>query len=319
MKIETTTYQVPNESVDSIVNAIPYTCEPLKIHEKNKVISDFMSTGGHNIDSKVVEDFGEEWSKFNDFDDGLIRKMGDEYFDILPSELCNKRIKVMDMGCGTGRWTKYLASKVGFIDAVDPSKAIFVADGLLKDTPNVRLTKATSEALPFKDNSYDLVISVGVLHHIPDTLQAMKDCVSKVKHGGYFYTYLYYNLDNRGFLFKTIFAVANAIRKMVSSLPGKIKKIVCDVLAIVFYMPFVLLSRAFYAVRLTKAADKVPLAYYRNKSFFVIRNDALDRFGTRLEQRFSKEEIEGMMRQCGLSEICFSNNSPYWHVIGRKI
>lgn len=296
-----------------------YTSEPRHIYQKNKPVADFIKAeNNQNIDVKVVEDFGEEWSKFHAFDNNEIERMGDEYFDILPQALCNKNTTVLDMGCGTGRWTKYLTSRVGFIDAVDPSKAIFVADDLLKHCANVRLTKATSEGLPFPDNSYDLVMSVGVLHHIPDTFQAMKDCVAKVKPGGYFYTYLYYNLDNRGPLFKALFALSNGIRKIVSSLPGGLKKLTCDLLAVLFYMPFVLVARAVAGLGFHRLAEKIPLSYYKNKSFFVIRNDSLDRFGTSLEHRFSRKQIEEMMTRCGLQNIRFSENSPYWHVIGQK-
>ena len=296
-----------------------YTVPPAVSYKKHKLISDFLHQSKQNIDQKVVDAFGEEWVKFNAFDEDEIQKMGDEYFDILPGELANKSTKVLDVGCGTGRWTKYLSSKVGFIDAVDPSKAIFVADELLKNCDNVRLTKAAADALPFEDNTYELVISVGVLHHIPDPLKAIKDCIAKVKQGGYFYTYLYYNLDNRGILFKTLFGISNSIRKVISKMPAIPKKIVCDGLAVCFYLPFVFISRFFNFMGLKKLADKVPLAYYRNKSFFIIRNDALDRFGTRLEHRFSKKKIEEMMTTCGLSDIIFSNNSPYWHSIGKKI
>jgi ubiquinone/menaquinone biosynthesis C-methylase UbiE len=307
--------------IDKKVNSnLPaYTDHPVARHRKHKMIADFMQPEkGQNIDVKVVEDFGEEWSKFNAFDHHEIERMGNEYFDILPAELCRKHIRVLDMGCGTGRWTKYLSSRVGHIDAVDPSKAIFVADELLKDCENVRLTRAMSEALPFPDNAYDLVMSVGVLHHIPDTFKAMKDCVAKVKPGGYFYTYLYYNLDNRGFLFKVLFALSNVIRKTVASMPTKLKKMTCDLLAVVFYMPFVLLSRLFYNLGMKGVAEKLPLSYYRNKSFFVIRNDSLDRFGTSLEHRFSRKEIKEMLENCGLSDIRFSEHSPYWHVIAKR-
>ena len=67
-----------------------------------------------------------------------------------------------------------------------------------------------------------------------------------------------------------------------------------------------------------KWGNKIPLSYYSNKSFNVIRNDSLDRFGTPLEQRFSKKQIEKMMHEAGLHDIKFSNNQPYWHVIGQK-
>lgn len=311
--------KVDKGTAETNVTIPAYTAEPLGLFTGNKTIADFLQTaGGRNIDKKVVDDFGEEWSKFHAFDEETIRRIGDEYFDILPAELYNRNAKAMDMGCGTGRWTKYLCSRMGFVDAVDPSKAIFVADRLLKDNANVRLTKASSEGLPFKDNEYDLVVSIGVLHHIPDTLQAMKDCVAKVKTDGYFYTYLYYSFDNRGPLFRSLFGVVDAMRKIVSRLPGGLKKGVCDLLAVFFYMPFVLTSRLLHALGLRNAAEKVPLSYYRNKPFFIVRNDALDRFGTTLEQRFSREQIKQMMEQCGLSQIRFSDRSPYWHVIGKK-
>jgi hypothetical protein len=84
------------------------------------------------------------------------------------------------------------------------------------------------------------------------------------------------------------------------------------------YMPFVLLSRLLSSMGFKKAANKVPLSAYKNKSFHIIRNDSLDRFGTKLEQRFSKKEIQAMMEEAGLKDIVFSPNMPYWHVIGVK-
>jgi hypothetical protein len=59
-----------------------------------------------------------------------------------------------------------------------------------------------------------------------------------------------------------------------------------------------------------------PLAYYRDRSFYVMRNDALDRFGTKLEQRFTRAEIERMLRDAGLERIRFSEAAPYWCAVG---
>ena len=147
----------------------------------------------------------------------------------------------------------------------------------------------------------------------------MQDCVKKVKIGGYFYTYLYYSLDNKGMFFKMLLSVVTAIRKVTSSLPMILKKFVCDILAVVFYMPLVLTGRFMKLIGLRKAAEKLPLSAYQDKTFFVIRNDSLDRFGTSLEQRFSRKEIEQMMRHSGLDEIVISENTPYWHAVGKRI
>jgi len=61
-----------------------------------------------------------------------------------------------------------------------------------------------------------------------------------------------------------------------------------------------------------------PLAEYRYRSFYSMRTDALDRFGTHLEQRYSRLEIEQMMRRCGLEDIRFRDGPPYWVACGRK-
>lgn len=274
---------------------------------------------GKNIDKKVVDEFGDEWIKFYAHNDDLVKKGGEEYFDILNEEMINNNTYALDIGCGTGRWTKYLTSKAGFIEAIDPSQAIFAADKLLGEIKNVRLTQASIETLPFADETFDFVMSIGVLHHIPDTRKAMYDCVKKVKKGGYFFVYLYYNLEKRGPYYTALYKISNFIRKIVSRLPGNLKHFVCDVLAIVFYMPFILAGRFFKFLGFTNLAKRMPLHGYQNRSFFMIRNDTLDRFGTRLEQRFSAEEIIEMMQSAGLTDIVISPGIPLYHAVGKKI
>jgi ubiquinone/menaquinone biosynthesis C-methylase UbiE len=298
-----------------------YKIQPEKIVPgRNKSIHVFnLDHESNNIDKKVVQSFGEEWEKFESFKDEDLQNISDMYFDILDERHLNKDTYAMDMGCGTGRWTKIIAQKAGFVEAVDPSSAIFVADRLLKDTPNVRLTQASVDTLPFADDSFDFVMSIGVLHHIPDTQKAMYDCVRKVKKGGYFYTYLYYSLDNRGPLFKALFWLSNIIRRIVSGMPSGLKKVTCDLLAIIVYMPFILIGRLFKMIGLKKLARKVPLSIYQDQPFYIVRNDSLDRFGTTLEQRFSKKQVEEMMTKSGLSNIVVSPGMPYWHAVGRKV
>lgn len=295
-----------------------YINTPLSnIKATNREIAIF-PTGEDNIDNDVVKSFGDEWLKFHDFSDEIINDIAKEYFDIVDDSKVNRNTYMLDAGCGTGRWTRFLSRKAGFIEAVDPSNAIFAADKLLGDIENVRLTKASIETLPFADETFDFVMSIGVLHHIPNTQKAMQDCVKKVKRGGYFYCYLYHNLETRGWWFKTLYWLSNQLRKVVCRLPAGIKRFVCDILAIVIYMPLVLWVRFLVLIGLRKIAVKMPLSAYNNKSFFVIRNDALDKFGTRLEQRFSKKQVEEMMRKCGLEDIVISPLTPFYHATGRK-
>lgn len=286
----------------------------------NRKIYSFTNENEINLDEKTVLSFGEEWLKFNSFTENEIKIAGDQYFDIVNENILTKETVVLDLGCGSGRWTKYLANKVKMVEAVDPSEAIFAASALLKDNLNVRITQASVSNIPFEDESFDFIICLGVLHHIPDTQQALTDLIKKLKPNGHILLYLYYSLDNRGKLYKLIFKSSTLIRKLVSKCPHGLKKIICDLIAILIYMPLVFLTRILrFILGEKKWINKIPLSYYKDKSFNIIRNDALDRFGTPLEQRFSKLEIKKMLNNAGVLRSEFSNNEPFWHVLGQKI
>jgi ubiquinone/menaquinone biosynthesis C-methylase UbiE len=298
---------------------VAYSITPRSvIHTYFHSIYEFSMSESRNIDKTTVKSFGEEWLKFNVFSPRDIERIGNDYFDLLPEELKSTHTKALDIGCGTGRWALYLANKVGSIECIDPSDSIYAAAQLLKDYNNVRLSRADVDNIPFKDNSFDLVYSLGVLHHIPDTFAAMKKCVQKVKNGGFFLVYLYYNLDNRGIAFKLLFKGTNFLRRIISGMPSILKKVVCDVIAICVYYPLAKASLLVKKIGLDRISENMPLAYYSDKSFWIMKNDALDRFGTPLEQRFSRKQIIQMMQKSGLSNIVVSESKPYWHAIGQK-
>jgi SAM-dependent methyltransferase len=282
-------------------------------------MASFVREDSANIDWTTVESFGEEWTKFSKFSDKDVDDVGNDYFDIVDESMLNSESVALDVGCGTGRWTRFIQSRCKFVEAIDPSKAVVAASAMLNGFDNVRITHADVDNIPFKDESFDFVFSLGVLHHIPDTAAAMQKCVEKVKVGGHFLVYLYYNLDNMGFIPKVIFFLMNSIRRIVCKMPPQLKKLSCDLLAVLIYLPNAIATWVLKLALGGETYKKIPLAYYHDKSFNVMRNDALDRFGTPLEQRFSKAKIVAMMESCGLGEVRVSAERPYWHAVGKKI
>lgn len=307
------------ETEDQISYTIPYNqdYENSRIVNKKKV--SIFKVPNQNIDLKTVDSFGEEWDKFDTFDADEIEKIGNEYFDIVPNSILKKEsTRVIDLGCGSGRWSIYISPKVLSVEAIDPSKAIFSAAKFANDIPNIRFTQASVDNIPFPNESFDFGVCLGVLHHIPNTQQALNNLGAKIKENGHLLLYLYYALDNRSYLYKAIFHCSTFFRNIVSRLPNGFKKLVCDLIAIIVYLPFIGLA---WLTKLIFRGDfykNIPLNYYMGKSFKVIRNDSLDRFGTPLEQRFTKEEITSMLYSAGFENLIFSDRMPYWHVLAQK-
>jgi len=273
---------------------------------------------GGNIDALTVEGFGEEWAAFDQTELGgaEYEQLFDAYFHLFPFKKM-ARGEGFDLGCGSGRWAAGVAPKVGLLHCIDPSsKALDVAKRRLANAPNVRFHLATSETIPLPDGSQDFGYSLGVLHHIPDTGGALSDCVRKLKPGAPFLLYIYYALDTRPFWYRAIWRVSDPVRRVVARMPFGGRRVVAEAFAALVYWP--LARGAKVAERAGVNVSNFPLASYRHGSFYSMRTDALDRFGTRLEQRFTRAQIEEMMKSAGLEKIRFSDRTPYWVALGYK-
>jgi SAM-dependent methyltransferase len=272
-----------------------------------------------NIDESTVAGFGEEWSRFDQSGAAPdeLSTIFHQYFRIFPWNELHASAVGADFGCGSGRWGRFVAPRVGHLHLIDASaEALEVARRNLAAQTNCTFHNATVDAAPITDNSLDFGYSLGVLHHIPNTAAALADCVRKLKPRAPFLVYLYYRFDNRPAWYAALWRTSEVARALVSRMPARVRNVVSDVLAAGVYWP--LARSAKLAERLGLPADGLPLGYYRNRSFYVMRNDALDRFGTRLEQRFRREEITAMMQAAGLENIEFSHGMPFWCAVGRR-
>lgn len=273
-----------------------------------------------NIDLATVEGFGAEWSAFDQsgLKDREYDSTFDTYFLIFPFADLPADAEGFDLGCGSGRWAARVVERVGTLHCIDPSaQALDVARRRLGDQPKARFYLAAADSIPLDDASQDFGYSLGVLHHIPDTRRALADCVRKLKPGAPFLVYLYYKLDGRPAWFRALWRATDVVRRGISRLPFPIRKAVTNSIAATVYWPLVRTARL--GERLGLDVSNLPLSAYRHNSFYTLRTDALERFGTRLEQRFSKPEIEAMMRDAGLADIRFSDRPPFWVACGTRI
>ena len=271
-----------------------------------------------NADNRVVEDFGREWQLFDQsqLDQKDANAAFDQYFSVFPWRALPPNAEGFDLGCGSGRWARIMAARVGHLHCIEPSEAIKVAKRALAGQSNVTFHQSYVDSMPLTNASQDFGYSLGVLHHVPDTLAGIRACVSKLKPGAPFLLYLYYAFDNRPAWFRVVWRISDAARRVICRLPFLIKRIAAAVVAVFLYWPLARLAK--FAEARGADVSAYPLSYYRDRSFYVMRTDSLDRFGTRIEKRFRRDEILAMMEQAGLERVQFSPSAPYWCAVGYR-
>ncbi len=282
-------------------------------------MDDRSSRHRQNLDSDTVKSFGYEWKRHNqsDVSKAELLEIFEDYFSVFPWSSIPDRAEGFDMGCGSGRWAGFVAPRVAKLNCIDPSlDALNVAKQNLASQQNVTFINASVDAVPLQKGSQDFGYSLGVLHHVPQTAAAIGSCVDLLKPGAPLLLYLYYRFDNKPWWFKGLWQLTNLLRLVTSKLPPRLKSMVTDVIAVIVYWP--LAQLALLMEKLGLKVEKIPLSAYRDKSFYTMRTDSLDRFGTPLEQRFTRHEIQVMMKDAGLENIKFREGVPYWCAVGIK-
>lgn len=271
------------------------------------------------LHNNVIKDFGKEWNSFdqsNLSEKELINNFN-QYFSVFPLQELDRDKEGFDLGCGSGRWAKLIAPKVKKLNCIEPSiDAINVAKKNLNDFSNVTFYNNNFQNTKIDENSQDFGYCLGVLHHTNDINEGLNFCNKILKKNGLFLIYLYYNLDNRPMYYKIIWKLSNFLRFIISNLPFKLKKLVTDFIATFVYFPLVVIIKVLESIGIR--TNNFPLSYYKDKSFYTMRTDSLDRFGTKLEKRYSKIDIAKMLEKSGFKDIKFSDKMPFWVAFCRK-
>jgi SAM-dependent methyltransferase len=96
--------------------------------------------------------------------------------------------EVLDIGCGSGTFARYLAEQRANVAAADFSLTAidYAREYMLKDLPNARAIVADAHHIPFPDESFDLTVCSSTLEHVVDPARALSEMVRVTKRGGAF-------------------------------------------------------------------------------------------------------------------------------------
>jgi SAM-dependent methyltransferase len=165
---------------------------------------------------RTIRDFGEQWTRYQDNEGyyGSFEVLVDHCGPLLEPEALRGR-RVAEIGSGTGRIVRMLLEAgAAQVLATEPSDAFAVLVRNLEDQrERVRFLRVTGDRLP-PAGDFDFVFAVGVLHHIPDPLPALRAAHAALRAGGRLFVWLYGREGNAAYCL-----AVDTLRRLTTRLP----------------------------------------------------------------------------------------------------
>lgn len=281
---------------------------------KNGVI-DFSNLKISDETKKTINQFGELWRIYNHHEKyhrhqflNWIAPLSEEDF---------KGKTILEAGCGKGRHTvTVLSFDPDNLYAIDLSESIFIARSKVLDE-NCTFLRCDINNLPLEDGAFDIVFSVGVIHHLSNPESGITELWRVVKKGGKLCVWVYAKEGNLWLLF-----FVNPLRKMITSkIPAKILKVILSPLTLILYLLLKLLYGPL--TQWGKKKSVLPYsAYLGSISGFPYReidNIIVDHLAAPVSHYLSKQDIESIFKKLHPEELIIRwHNQNSWTVVAKK-
>lgn len=244
------------------------------------------------VDSQEYTDsFGFQWNYFakSQLDsangstrsrDAFVEKTG---FTL--EELRGKR--VLDAGCGMGRFAEIAAGAGAEVHAVDLSAAVEAAQSNLAGKGNLSFYQGDILNLPFAEATFDYIYSIGVLHHTPSTRRAFMSLVPLLKPGGSIAIWVYSKRLR-------LMVGSEIMRPLTSRLPKRLLLKLCRVAIPLYYIHKI-------PVLGTVSAALLPTSLNEDPEWRWL--DTFDWYSPRYQFKHTSDEVESWFREAGLTSL----------------
>ncbi|MBV9860320.1 MAG: class I SAM-dependent methyltransferase [Alphaproteobacteria bacterium] len=247
--------------------------------------------------------FGYEWAAYPE-----IRPEYEEQFRrwtvLVPAERW-RDASFLDVGCGTGRnsyWPMLYGARTGVAVDLD-ERSLSAARRNLARFSQIEVRRASAYALPFADR-FDIVFSIGVIHHLEKPQEAVREMARAARPGGEVLIWVYGREANEWL----VRILDPARRALLSRLP----------VAFVHHLSLYPAGLLWVVLRL----GLQPNAYLRLAArfgFAHLRSIVFDQMLPRIAHYWRRSEVEALMRNAGLEDVRLAPvNGISWCAIGRR-
>jgi SAM-dependent methyltransferase len=195
----------------------------------------------------------------------------------------------LEVGCGGGRFSGFLATHMRALVALDGSMAVETAARNLAELPNTVVVRSDLREAPFGPGSFDFIACIGVLHHLDYAPDAFRSLTKLLAPGGRILIFVY-SRPKPGTARSLVVGTATALRRMTVHLPYPYLRAVSAVVASWLYIGVVLPGKLGERLRIGPLAS-LPLAFYRRLPLKSLWLSAFDVLSAPLERRYAWPDI----------------------------
>ncbi len=134
--------------------------------------------------------------------------MGPDLWDSLSGK------SILECGCGAGRFTEVLLDTGAFVTSVDLSNAVDANARQFPISRQHRVAQADIMKLPFADQTFDVVLCLGVIQHTPSPEETIRQLFRFVKAGGSLV------IDHYALTWRRFSNIAPLVRQVLIRLPA---------------------------------------------------------------------------------------------------
>jgi SAM-dependent methyltransferase len=264
----------------------------------------------HDVDRRTIADFGRQWTTYTGntgyyASTDCLRDIFGPLYDVAHV----RGARVGDIGSGTGRIVNMLlGAGAASVVAVEPSAAFEVLRrNTAEQAVRVELVHGTGEAIPPRGD-LDLVVSLGVLHHIVDPAPVVRAASAALKPGGTFVVWLYAREGNELYL-----AILGALRAVTTRLSHRTLAALAAFLE-VFASTYAALCRRV----------PLPMRDYMQQHFLRLdrrqrRLTIYDQLNPAYARYYGADAARALLAANGFADVRLFHRHGYsWTVTGRK-